>query len=371
MSKKEIDIIFKALVGSHAFGTNVEGSDEDFKGVYLQSPESVLNDGYQAQIEVSKDETYYELRRFIELCLTGNPTMLDVLYSPLDCILEKHEVFDVILQNRDKFLSKACKWSYGGYAYSQISKADGLQKKMNWEKEKTIRKDILDFCWVIDDDSQFKTLPLKEYLKKNNRKQEHYGISRIDHFPNVHSLYYDHLAEMKSTNPKFEGSGYNYNGIVRDIAKSNDICLSSIPKFAIRDTFMYFDKDVWSMHCRDYIQYQEWLTKRNTQRYVDINNHGQKIDGKNLLHCIRLIEVAKEIVTLKTINVRRPNAAYLIEIRQGKHDLKTLLTKAQTDIEETKLLFDNSDLPDSADRSFFMKLLPEIRNKYYKLTKTE
>lgn len=51
------NIIFKAKVGSHAYGTNVEGSDEDFKGVYIQSPEDILEHGYQEQFSLNKDET--------------------------------------------------------------------------------------------------------------------------------------------------------------------------------------------------------------------------------------------------------------------------------------------------------------------------
>ncbi len=44
------NIIFKALVGSHSYGTNIEGSDKDFKGIFIQSPEDCLEKGYCQQI---------------------------------------------------------------------------------------------------------------------------------------------------------------------------------------------------------------------------------------------------------------------------------------------------------------------------------
>lgn len=150
--EEDLNIIYKVKVGSHAYGTNIPESDEDFKMIYLQKPEDVLNYGYQEQVNLSKDCTAYELRRFIELCCTGNPTMLELLYSPEDCVVFKHPIFDLILDNRNKFLSKSCRWSFGGYAISQIEKAKGLNKKMNWEKDRVIRRNPIDFCYVVLDD---------------------------------------------------------------------------------------------------------------------------------------------------------------------------------------------------------------------------
>lgn len=50
-----IDIIFRCIVGSHAYGTNVEGSDIDEKFIYIQTPEDVLNNGYREQETINKD----------------------------------------------------------------------------------------------------------------------------------------------------------------------------------------------------------------------------------------------------------------------------------------------------------------------------
>ena len=91
-------IIFKAIVGSQAYGTNTVGSDTDFKGVYVQPTHELVGFGYKEQIEVSKDECYYEVRRFLQLLKSANPTMLELLFMPEDCIIEKHPAFDLILQ---------------------------------------------------------------------------------------------------------------------------------------------------------------------------------------------------------------------------------------------------------------------------------
>lgn len=78
----------------------------DYKGVYVQSVEDLIGFNYKEQIEVSKDECYYEVRRFLQLLQSANPTMLELLYMPDNCIIEKHPAFELIIANRDKFLTK-------------------------------------------------------------------------------------------------------------------------------------------------------------------------------------------------------------------------------------------------------------------------
>ncbi len=354
------DIIFKVLVGSHAYGTNIEGSDEDIKGIYIQSPEDNLQNGYREQYSVGKDETYYEIKRFVELCCTGNPTMLEVLYSPENCILFKDSIFDVLLKNRDKFLSKSCKWSFGGYAYSQIEKAKGLNKKMNWEKDKIERKSILDFCYVL---IPIGSQPLKIWLHQQkdffSQKQDNYGVSKI---PNCRDMYYIFLDNEKES--------LKYTGICNLEETSNELRLCTIPiSETAKGIPMSYNKDGYMEHCKDYKSYQEWLKNRNIQRYVDVKEHGQKIDGKNLLHCYRLIETGIEIAQQKTINVRRPNAEFLIEIRKGKHDLDKLLAKTSGMIEDLNKEFDKSTLQDKVDRGYFLSLIVKIRKQFYEKTK--
>lgn len=352
-------MIFKAIVGSQSYGTSTPTSDIDYKGVYMQSTNELVGFGYKEQYEIGKDESYYELRRFIQLLSSANPTVLELLYSPLDCILEITPQFKLLTQYREKFLTKKCLFSFGGYAIAQIKKAKGLDKKMNYEKDRMTRKDVLDFCYVLNDDS-FGTIAFKDYLKKENKAQEHFGLSKLTHFKDCYSAFYDHLAEMKSSNPKFEGKGHNYRGVIGE--DSNDVRLSDIPKFAQRETILYFNKDGYSMHCKDYNDYEVWLENRSVQRFVDVKGHNQKIDGKNLLHCRRLLDMAIEIATDKTINVRRPNADYLLKIRKGEVPLQEIIDKAEQDIIGLDEVYKNSDLPDDVDMDFSNKLLLEIRN---------
>jgi len=364
--KMEENLIFKAMVGSQSYGTAIATSDEDFKGVYMQHPNEILTFGYKEQIEVGKDECYYEVRRFLQLLQSANPTVLELLYSNNDCIIHKSPVFDLIVANRDKFLTKKCLQSFGGYAVAQIKKAKGLDKKMNWEHNRVERKTPLDMCYVYENG---KTLSLTKWLEREGKRQECCGLIALDHFKDCYALYYDHTFHINTYGYVFkqeipkeikESIHLGFHGIIKE--DSNDIRLSSVPKEIDAEIIMYYNKDGYTKHCNDYKSYQDWLKNRNTQRYVDIKGHNQQIDGKNLLHCRRLLDMAIEIATEKTIKVIRPNADYLLQIRKGEIDLQTIIDKAEEDIKGLDELFANSGLPSDVDAGFVNDLLLQIRH---------
>lgn len=361
----ELNIAFKAITGSQAYGTSTPESDIDYKGIFIEQP--VFVDGKpfyfgNPQLNVTKDECYYEIGRFLQLLSVGNPTALELLYSPEDCIVERTKQFDLLVQNRDMFLTKRCFESFGGYAIAQIKKAKGLNKKMNWEKSRVERKTPFDFCYVYLDG---KTIPLEKWLEHTGKVEKWCGLVALNHFKDCYALYYDHYSNnwekqsLVMSYFKREQEPLGFHGI--SMSDSNDIRLSSVPKGLKPEVIMCYNKDAYSNHCRDYNEYQNWLNNRNTQRYVDVEGHNQQIDGKNLLHCRRLLDVAIEIATQKTINVRRPNAEYLLKIRKGEVPLQEIINQAQKDVEGLEQLFEKSGLPNDVDKNFVDDLLLQIR----------
>ena len=341
---KNYKIILKALVGSQSYGTATPASDFDHKGIYVQHPNEILGFNYQEQLNVTKDECYYEIRRFLDLARDANPNILELLFTAPECIIEKDPVFDIVLKQRNKFITTKALHSFSGYTYAQIKKADSLNKKMNWENNRIERKTPLDFIYVY---GSGKTYLIEYWLKANSKVQELCGLAKLDHMRDCYTLYYDYLGIEK------------YKGIVGE--NSNDIRLSEVPKNAIAETVIFYNENAYSVHCREYKEYCEWLKNRNVARYVDVANHNQKIDGKNLMHCVRLLDMAKEIASEGKILVKRPNADYLLSIRRGDLSLTTIIEKAKEDIENLKPLFANSGLPRSIDGDFVNDLLLEVR----------
>ena len=249
------------------------------------------------------------------------------------------------------------------YAYQQVEKARGLNKKMNWEADKVTRKRPIDFLKVIDG---CKTYPLAQWLKSKKMHEDCCGLSKVNDSENLYALWYDDIKEIAKTkdlsNPRYKDwKDFGYKGVCNDV----DIVLSEIPEWQISmcRCNLYYNRNGWKEHCKDYNSYQTWLKERNTQRYIDVQNHGQKIDGKNMLHCTRLLQCANDILTLKTINVRVKNPEYLLSIRHGKVSLEELLESAKSQIKELKQKFEDSDLPDSVDQDLVRSILNEIRKE--------
>jgi len=74
------------------------------------------------------------------------------------------------------------------------------------------------------------------------------------------------------------------------------------------------------------------------------------------------LETAIEIATDGKINVRRPNADYLLSIRRGEVDLEEIIFEAEKDIKKLDDVFENSNLPNEVDVNFVNDLLLKIRH---------
>lgn len=376
-------ILFETIVGSQAYGTNVATSDEDRKLVYILPVDYILGTEYEEQLNFTKDYTGYEVRRFLELLEKANPTVLELLYSPEDCIVYKHPLFDEILKHKEKFVTKICKDSFGGYGRAQIKKAMGLNKKQNWEKDKVTRKDVLDFCYIIDG---YNSYPLKRWLESQGMDQKFCGITNIPNARDMYALFYDFgtdmcfneerpLEERESLKAIYKEKGWpmglGYKGITKidenGESESNALRLSSIPNGEHALITFSYNKDGYSTHCKDFKEYQEWLEKRNESRYVDNKTHGQTYDSKNTMHCVRLIRMATEIAEGKGLLIRRPDAEDLLKIRRGECKLEEILADANAAIDNMDSIFENSNLPDGVEPNLINDLLIKIRREFYKI----
>ena len=341
-------------MGSQAYGTATPNSDIDIKGIYIQNIFDVASFKYQQQIMPDKDTTYYEVKRFLELAGSANPTILELMWMPDRCVQIKDPLFiKYIESNRDLFLTKECCNSFMGYAYQQIYKAKGLNKKMNWEQDRITRKKPIDFCkflWLPD-------WKYKKDIRLSNKidlitpdwfNMDFYALTKIDNTKQLYKFWYIKMPQQEWTRP---------------LCNNDDLIMTAIPEDVDAKllAIVQYDLDGFQAHCREYNQYQTWLKERNESRYVDVQNHGQKIDGKNLMHCYRLMDMAEEIVKEHKIIVERPNRQELLDIRYGKYDLQTLIDRAEEKIEKIKELYENSDLPDKVDKEKVNEILVNIR----------
>lgn len=391
-------IAYEYKRGSHMYHLNTETSDEDFGGVFFCPKKMLLGlrGRYEEQVSDSKsDVVFYEFGRWLELLLKSNPTVLEGLFAPEDCIVgEVHPAVRKILDNRELFLSKECFKTFYGYAVSQISKARGLNKKI--VNPVTERKDILDFCYTFNDQG---SLPIKKFLAENGLDQKYCGLVNIpnmsDGDSSIYGVYYDFAAYFKFENIDWARDWYNgnspykkffpsvseqlsiqkriedkeffhYGGIVHpdEIEKSNTVRLSSVPKGEKPICFMTYNKNGYMRHCRDYKDYKEWEKNRNPVRYE--SNLGHNYDAKNVMHCMRLVRMAKELAQGKGFNVVRTwDRDYLLDIRNHKFEYEDVMAQLEKEKLEMEEAIKSCTLPEKVDFDKVNDLLYDVRLKYY------
>lgn len=350
--------IYEVVMGSHAYGTNTPESDVDIKGIYIVDKDKYITGDYKEQVEIGSDTVFYEYTRFLRLLRSANPTVLEMLFVGKENVIFSAPEMNLLLSNKDIFITKMCNNSFGGFGYAQIKKAKGLDKKMNFEKRFTVKKEMLDFCYILKEDNKYISKDAREWLKENDMKESLVGLSGINHVPNAYALYYDWTSHFKGEGirPNQEIVSLNFKGIIQNY----QVLTSGIPKYMDPEAVIYFNINAWKEYHKKYKSYIDWLENRNVARYIDTKNHGQKIDGKNLLHAVRLVNVARDIGNGKGMIVRRPENEYLLEIRKGKHNLEEILEKVTKDIEGLSQIFDNSTLPDNVSKENINKLVLHI-----------
>ena len=352
-------ILFEVISGSKSFGLNTPTSDTDIKGVYYLPKEQFYGLQYFPQISnETNDEVYYELGRFVELLLKNNPNILEILASPDDCILYKHPLMERL--KLEDFLSKLCKDSFAGYAMTQIKKARGLKKKIvnPMDQEK---KSLLDFCYVLQG---YDSIPLKTWLGafssfggvsegRGGLLQERCGLINMPNSKGMYALFYDSTAKL------------GYRGIIKN-ELSNEVSLSSIPNDEKEIGYLSCNQDGYSKYCKEYKEYWEWMEKRNEERYNTNQEHGKNYDSKNMMHTIRLLQTAEQILSKGTLNIRVSNREELIAIKAGAMEYDDLLQMADDLIVSIEKHYETSSLPESPDVEKVVGILVGIREELYK-----
>lgn len=343
-------IVYEVVSGSRAYGTNLAHSDTDLKGVFVLPEREFFGLDYVPQVaNDTNDEVFYELRRFVELLLKNNPTALEMLGTPADCVVFQHPLFGPFTP--EKFLSKLCRQSFAEYAVAQIRKARGLNKKIN-HPEPPQRKSVLDFCYVT---AGAGAQPVAKWLERRGLMAAQCGLANVPHLHDLYALFVD---------PDPAGP-LGYRGLVRDPETSQDVQLSAVPKGEEPAAYLSFNRNGYSTYCRVFREYWEWVEKRNQERYQNTVSHGKNYDAKNMLHVFRLLQMAEEIAERGELLVRRPNREFLLQIRRGEFEYEELVSEAEKLVERVEAAFGQSALPEAPNREAAETLLRAVRRAFY------
>lgn len=400
-------LAYEYVRGSQLYNTalppinGVEQSDTDYGGVYIAPISTLMGlpEMYEPQVSDAKhDTTFYELGRWVELLMKANPNALESLFVPQDKIIGSvHPAIQLIIDNRDLFVTKECFNSLSGYAVSQIKKCRGLNKKC--VQPIVNRKEVLDFCFVPYKQG---STNVEKWLNDNGLKQKYCGLVSLPNMHDVYGLYYDfgtHIiceygvdlrdnlqvdklymklqdVDTMTENDKlfmksfltysgcetiYEIIPTGYHGIVSETSESNSVRFESISKGEAPLIIMTFNKSGYESHCKKYKEYQEWVENRNPVRYE--SNLKSNYDCKNVMHCVRLLHMGKELVEGKGFNVVRTwDRDFLLEIRNHKYEYEEIMTYVENLFEEVNSKIATCSLPDTVDKEKVNELLIKARS---------
>lgn len=382
-------LAYEYVRGSTLYNTHIEGvSDVDYGGVYILPNDKVLGlpEFYEPQVSDEKhDTTYYELGRWVELLMKANPNALESLFVPEEKVIGKvHPAIQLIIDNRDLFVTKEAIKSTSGYAYSQVKRATGHNKKC--VNPVTERKDVLDFCYTFKKQG---SQSMKEFLAERGLNQKYCGLVNIPNMKDTYGVYYDFASFIHFEGLYKEGRAlhnvvshhlglsydeamtvynriknkefFGYSGIVHPDGKSNEVRLSSIPKDETPICFMTYNQQGYESHCKRYKEYQEWIQNRNEQRYA--SNGNSNYDRKNMGHTVRLLHMGKELAENKGFNVVRTwDREMILDIRNGKYTYEEIMEYVNKTYNEMMTAYETCTLPETVDKGKINELLIKARS---------
>lgn len=353
-------IMFEAVAGSVAYCLNTPESDIDIRGIFkipnemhlaLSHPPQEIDEGKQ-------DIKYFELKKFFSLAAELNPNIVEIMWTPQDCIKICTPLMQKIINNRDLFISKKAYFSFSGYAWSQIKKASGRHKLINNPCPKEPPKKE-DFCWIIpdltkcffsmDDDAidLMERCPARPIaLNRTGADLSKCHVSSLEHVSNTYRL-------------------YHYGDRAKGVFRGDMLTCESIPLEDEKNLFvgiLIYNEHEWQKALTQWKQYNNWVDQRSEARWKLQVDGKLEYDQKNMMHTFRLLYSGKNILTKGEPIVRfdGEQREFLMNIRKGKYDYKTLIELAEKEMKEMEALKETSTIPHSVNMNKINDLYMEI-----------
>ncbi len=304
------NILILTTAGSIAYGTNVDTSDIDIRGVTLETKQDLMGLSSFEQFEDRiTDTVIYGLKKFINLCLDSNPNVLEILGTKPEHLLVITKEGQLLRDNVDLFLSKKAIQSFGNYATAQLRRLKNALARDNYpqaEKEQHILDSILGQM---------------EHLKRTYKS---FTKEEID-------LYIDQSDRQEMDTEIFI-----------------DICLKHYP---LRDL-----KNIYS-DMNNIVKNYSKLNHRNSKKdELHLNKHA--------MHLIRLLITGTEILEGKGINTyREKERDFFLDIRKGKYSYSELFEMVDMYEHKFKVAAESTSLPEQPNYKRVEELMLEIYSK--------
>lgn len=271
-------VIFECRTGSHLFGTNTPASDEDFQGVFLPASRDLMGLG-TCPTEFSMNEKttagerngvgdvdrkYFSLQRFLTFAMQGQPGQLEMMFAPAAVVQQSDYYWQQILDRSSLIHSQKGVRPFLGFALAQAYKATIKGENLN-----KIRELIAVVSTVVAKDTRAR------------------------------------LADVLKPDP---ATGTAAVGGIQVAYQMNEQGFALIEIAGRR-----FDPGIL---LRSFLDALVTLEARYGKRSEAAAANG--LDFKSLSHAVRLISEAEEYLTTGKITLPRPDAGFLLAVKQGQ-----------------------------------------------------
>jgi len=345
--------VLLTVAGSRAYGMHTDTSDVDVKGVCI--PPSRFRSGFLHKFEQADKASHmmvfyddltseeqakadngelegsvYDIRKFFNLAAQNNPNILDALFCREEDVRVKNMIGQHIRSVSNSFLSTKCRWTFGGYARSQL-------KRINTHRR-----------WLLDPPDHKPTreefgLPERTLIpanqlaaaqdaikKKIDSWEVDYGTMDDSEIIFIQDQIATYLAEVGI------GASEKYSSAARAIGYDENFILLLDKERRYRGSMTNFT------------QYENWKSERNKERAALEAKFGY--DTKHGAHLVRLLRMCTEILRDGVVNVFREDADELLAIRRGEWDYDRLMEFVEEEEKETELVYKSSKLPRTPDK---------------------
>lgn len=327
------DTILYCKAGSHAYGTNLPTSDEDFRGIFIPSEDYYIG-LLKVEQEISnidgKDVVIYELKKYIQLAADCNPNILELLFCAQDDVLWETEEGKILRNNRENFLSKKARHTFSGYAMSQLKRIESHRRwLLNPPTHKPLRSE-----YGLPDKPTLNNSQLGAALSLMRAKIDSWDMDLEPLSEAAKIEFGNRLAEILA---EMQLSSTETKTIVAGRAIGFDENFLQLVK----------EEQAYESRLKEWKQYENWKENRNKDRSALEVLHGY--DCKHGMHLVRLMRMCQEILETGTVSVKRSDAKELLEIRNGAWSYDKLIGWAKEQDQLMNELYTKSTLRHKPD----------------------
>jgi predicted nucleotidyltransferase len=346
--------LLRVVAGSNAYGTALPTSDWDERGIFVDKQERILLPFEKLElVEFSKDDiVYYELSKYMPLLLAQNPNVIELLWTDPKDVLFKSELGNLLIENRANFLCKKVKDSYVGYATGQLKRIKGHNKWLNNpqpEKEPE-QKDFVSCVWNYGNNNNYnKKVPFDTFIALD-LGDNHFSLWDSERLGlDIKKSWTD---KRGTPNPMTKSE---FNELTRHIKDKLN------PDLIVKVNFKAFDdnhknwKDYWS-----------WKRNRNDKRSTLEEKYGY--DTKHAMHLIRLLKSGIDILETGIVPVKRSDAAYLLDIRNGNFTYEEIVKESERLSSKVNELSLKTNLKEEPDYQLAKDIMVEIYTKQWNMS---